>query len=103
MPPTYAAGVAKRCEFKEPITNEQRFAEPAWIADVDWARGSDEAARRYVGTSWRVALCDMHFEQLSDASTLSSSEADVDGGSLPDEHPACGGVCRRREGVTRLP
>jgi hypothetical protein len=54
----------KTCEFKEPGAEAVCGAEAAWIADVGWVRDDNVSDPGYKGTSWSVALCDKHYQEL---------------------------------------
>jgi hypothetical protein len=51
---------ATKCEFKASPADEKCGDAAKWIADIGW---SEETAQ-YEGTSWNVALCERHYEQL---------------------------------------
>ena len=48
------------CEFKDPETKVKCGAAATWIADISWLKETSA----YEGTSWNVALCDPHYEEL---------------------------------------
>ena len=61
------------CEFKEPATNTKCGAEAKWIADIGWPKETSE----YEGTSWNVALCEKHYEQLRVAGRITGTAHQV--------------------------
>ena len=64
--------MSKRCDFKDPGAAEICGAEAVWIADVGWVR--DEASGpAYKGTSWNVALCDRHYQELLNAGRITGT------------------------------
>ena len=56
--------MSKTCDFKDPATGAVCGAEAKWIADVGWLRDEETADPAYKGTSWNVALCERHYQQL---------------------------------------
>jgi len=61
------------CGFKEPGTDKACGAEARWIADIGWLK--DTSA--YEGTSWSVALCESHYEQLRAAGRITGTAHEV--------------------------
>lgn len=64
--------MAKTCEYKDPGTDEVCGAEATWIADVGWIREAG-ASPSYTGTSWSVALCDTHYDELLKAGRITGT------------------------------
>jgi hypothetical protein len=56
--------MAKTCDFKEPGADKICGAEAMWVTDVAWARDEEATDPAYKGTSWSVALCDRHYQEL---------------------------------------
>jgi hypothetical protein len=61
------------CEFKDPATKERCGAEARWVADIGWLK----EASAYEGTSWSVALCQAHYDQLRDAGRITGTAHEV--------------------------
>ena len=62
-----------KCGFKESATDEACGAEARWIADIGWLK----EASAYEGTSWSVALCEPHYEQLRAAGRITGTAHEV--------------------------
>lgn len=60
----YSWRVQKTCDFKEPGADKICGANAAWVADVHWEQADKAAVPAYQGTSWNMALCDPHYQQL---------------------------------------
>jgi hypothetical protein len=54
----------KTCDFKEQGSDKICGADAAWVADVVWPQDDKTVAPAYQGTSWNVALCHRHYEEL---------------------------------------
>jgi hypothetical protein len=67
--------VRATCEFKAPGAGKACGAEARWVADVRWL----EEGSAYEGTSWNVALCDAHYEQLRTAGRITGTAHEVAG------------------------
>ena len=61
----------KTCDLKDPVSAKPCGAPAMWIADVGWGEG-DEASP-YTGTSWSMALCPQHYQQLLDAGRITGT------------------------------
>ncbi len=59
--------MAKTCDFKEAGATKICGAVAIWIADVSRLQDDDASAPAYSGTSWSVALCERHYQELLDA------------------------------------
>jgi len=44
-----------------------------WIADVGWLRDEAVSDPAYKGTSWNVALCERHYQQLLDSGRITGT------------------------------
>ena len=65
--------VRATCDFKEPATDKKCGADAQWIADIGWPKEASE----YEGTSWSVALCEAHYEQLRVAGRVTGTAHQV--------------------------
>jgi hypothetical protein len=65
--------MAKTCELKDPGVETMCGAEANWIADVGWIRDSGASAPSYKGTSWSVALCERHYDELLEAGRITGT------------------------------
>jgi hypothetical protein len=65
----------KTCDFKDPIVKRNCGVGAMWIADVGWTiPGPDESsAPGYTGTSWSMALCEKHYEELRNAGRITGT------------------------------
>jgi len=63
----------KTCDFKEPGADKICGLPAMWVADVNWAQVDTATAPSYQGTSWNMALCDKHYEQLLAAGLTTGS------------------------------
>ncbi len=64
----------KTCDFKDPVGGGAICgAEAMWIADVGWIEDDKTSARAYVGTSWNMALCERHYEDLLGAGRITGT------------------------------
>lgn len=63
----------KTCDFKDPGAGTICGAEAKWIADVGWLRDEAVSDPAYKGTSWNVALCERHYQQLLDSGRITGT------------------------------
>ena len=63
----------KTCDFKEPGNDTICGEEAVWIADVGWVRDAKQTDPSYKGTSWNVALCEKHYQQLLDSGRITGT------------------------------
>jgi hypothetical protein len=63
----------KTCDLKDPRSGDVCGAEAVWIADVGWVEDGQASTPAYVGTSWSVALCQRHYEELLHAGRITGT------------------------------
>lgn len=61
----------KTCDLKVPGVEGACGAEAMWVADVGWVE--DASSPAYVGTSWNMALCEKHYEELLHAGRITGT------------------------------
>jgi hypothetical protein len=62
----------KTCDFKDPGAAKICGADAMWVADVSWIPDASSAPE-YKGTSWSVALCERHYQELLDGGRITGT------------------------------
>jgi hypothetical protein len=63
--------MTKTCDFKAIGADKICGEDAMWVADVTWVK--DESSPEYKGTSWSVALCERHYQELLDGGRITGT------------------------------